>query len=55
MGLPADTPPDDLLLVERVTDSDGRFLGVQPARDVVKEYERVHRWCAEEAAKRGTA
>jgi len=51
LGLDPDTPPDDLLLLERQVDETGRQLGVQPARAVVKEYQRCCRWVEEEQRK----
>lgn len=48
MGLPADTPPEDLLLLTVIVDANGRQLGVEPSKDVRNEYERTRRWVAEE-------
>lgn len=48
LGLPPDTPPEDILLVSPVVDEQGRMLGREPAADVRQEFERCRRWLAAE-------
>ena len=49
MGLPPDTPPEEILLVSPVIDEQGRQIGIEPAKAIRDEYERTRRWVAEEA------
>ena len=51
LGLPPDTPPEDLLLVEPVVDASGHMLGCQPARAVTEELRRCERWAEDERRK----
>jgi hypothetical protein len=44
LGLDPETPPEDLLLVQRVVDREtGRTLGIEPAKAVVDEFNRCRR------------